>query len=163
MPTHAKAFAFIDGQNLHLGLKETGITLDFKKFRIYLREKLDVTEAYYFIGYMQENQALYANLQRAGFILQFKEVSKDHTGKAKGNVDVDLTLRVMEKLPEYDRAVLVTNDGDFASVVTYLMGRGKFEKVLSPNRAKCSYLLRKAAKGHIDYLDEARGKIERKK
>jgi len=162
MPTHAKNFAFIDGQNLHLGLKETGIALDFKKFRIYLREKLDVTEAYYFIGYMHENQALYANLQRAGFILQFKEVSKDHTGKAKGNVDVDLTLRVMEKLPEYDRAVLVTNDGDFASVVSYLIDKGKFATVLIPNRGKCSYLLRKAAKGHIDYLDQARGKIERK-
>lgn len=69
----------------------------------------------------------------------------------------------MDKLPDYDRAVLVRNDGDFASVVTYLIGKGKFEKVLSPNRAKCSYLLRKAAKGRIDYLDEARAKIERKK
>jgi uncharacterized LabA/DUF88 family protein len=111
---------------------------------------------------MQENQALYANLQRAGFILQFKEVSKDHTGKAKGNVDVDLTLRVADKLSEYDRAVLVTNDGDFASVVSYLIDKEKFATVLIPNRAKCSYLLRKAAKGHIDYLDEVRGKIERK-
>jgi uncharacterized LabA/DUF88 family protein len=162
MPTSSKNFAFIDGQNLHLGLKETGISLDFRRFRNYLHEKWDVTEAYYFIGYMQENQALYANLQRAGFILQFKEVSKDHTGKAKGNVDVDLTLRVIDKLPEYDRAVLVTNDGDFASVVSYLIDKGKFATVLIPNRAKCSYLLRKAAKGHIDYLDEVRGKIERK-
>jgi uncharacterized LabA/DUF88 family protein len=162
MPTSTKNFAFIDGQNLYLGLKETGIFLDFKRFRSYLREKLDVTEAYYFIGYMQENQALYANLQRAGFILQFKEVSKDHTGKAKGNVDVDLTLRVVDKLSEYDHAVLVTNDGDFASVVSYLIDKGKFATVLIPNRAKCSYLLRKAAKGHIDYLDEVRGKIERK-
>jgi uncharacterized LabA/DUF88 family protein len=163
MPTRIKNYAFIDGQNLHMGLRDSGIALDFRKFRIYLQEKYDVFAAYYFIGYMQENQSLYDMLQRAGYVLQFKEVSKDHTGKAKGNVDVDLTLRVIDKLQEYDRAVLVTNDGDFASVVTYLIGKGKFEKVLSPNRAKCSYLLRKAAKGHIDYLDEARGKIERKK
>ena len=67
----------------------------------------------------------------------------------------------MDKLSEYDRAVLVTNDGDFASVVTHLIEKGKFATVLIPNRAKCSYLLRKAAKGHIDYLDEARGKIGR--
>ena len=58
---------------------------------------------------MQENQSLYEMLQRAGYVLQFKEVSKDHTGKAKGNVDVDLTLRVIDKLPEYDRAVLSPN------------------------------------------------------
>jgi hypothetical protein len=76
-------------------IEEGVITLDFRKFRIYLRERLDVIEAYYSIGYIQENQALYANLQRSGFILQFKEVSKDGSGKTKGNVDVDLTLRVM--------------------------------------------------------------------
>src|SRR6266853_2271877 len=99
MPNRSKNYAFIDGQNLYLGLKESGITLDLKRFRIYLRERLDVVEAYYFIGYMQENQVLYATLQRAGFILQFKEISRDGMGKAKGNVDVDLTLRVMDKLP----------------------------------------------------------------
>jgi hypothetical protein len=65
----------IDGHNLYLGLKESGITLDFRRFRIYLRDRFHVAEAYYFIGYMPRNQALYAGLQRAGFILQFKEVS----------------------------------------------------------------------------------------
>jgi hypothetical protein len=65
-----KNFAFIDGQNLHLGLKEVGITLDYRRFRIYLRDRLQVTEAYYFIGYMPEQQVLYSNLQRAGFLAQ---------------------------------------------------------------------------------------------
>ena len=155
-------FAFIDGQNLHLGSKESGISIDFRRFRIYLREHLQVAEAYYFIGYMPDNQPLYANLQRAGFILQFKEVSRDGTGKAKGNVDVDLTIHTMDRMPDYDQAVLVTNDGDFAGLVTYLIGKNKFRTVIIPNRAKCSYLLRKAAKGSIDYLDQMRGKIDRK-
>jgi hypothetical protein len=57
MPTRIKNYAFIDGQNLHMGMRDSGITLDFRKFRIYLHEKYDVFAAYYFIGYMQENQA----------------------------------------------------------------------------------------------------------
>ena len=33
-------FAYIDGQNLNLGVKSLGWDLDFKKFRLYLKEKV---------------------------------------------------------------------------------------------------------------------------
>jgi uncharacterized LabA/DUF88 family protein len=82
-----------------------------------LRDRLQVSEAYYFIGYMPEQQPLYANLQRAGFLLHFKDVARNREGKAKGNVDVDLTLWAMDKIATYDQAVIVTSDGDFASLV----------------------------------------------
>ena len=164
MPNQAtKNFAFIDGQNLHLGLKEIGVVLDFRRFRIYLRDRLQVAEAYYFIGYIPEQQALYTNLQRAGFVLQFKEVARDRDGKTKGNVDVDLTLRAVDKIAEYEKAVIVTSDGDFASLVSYLIEKNKLRTVLSPSRAKCSYLLRRTAKGHIDFLEDIRSKIDLKR
>jgi uncharacterized LabA/DUF88 family protein len=163
LPRMEKNFAFIDGQNLHLGLRDIGLVLDYRRFRIYLRERFQVTEAYYFLGYIPEHQPIYASLQRAGFILQFKEVARDADGKAKGNVDVDLTLRAMDKIAAYDQAVLVTSDGDFASLVSYLIGKDKFRIVLSPTKAKCSYLLRRAAKGRIDYLENLRSKIDLKK
>jgi hypothetical protein len=34
------------------------------------------------------------------------------TGKQRANVDVDLTLRAIDKLA-YDQAVIATSDGDF--------------------------------------------------
>jgi uncharacterized LabA/DUF88 family protein len=111
---------------------------------------------------MPEQQRLYTNLQRAGFVLQFKEVARDREGKAKGNVDVDLTLRAMDTIAMFDKAVLVTSDGDFASLVSYLIKKNKLRTVLSPARAKCSYLLRRAAKGRIDFLEDIRSKIELK-
>ena len=37
-------FAFIDSQNLNLGVKSMGWDLDFKKFRIYLMEKYNIKE-----------------------------------------------------------------------------------------------------------------------
>jgi uncharacterized LabA/DUF88 family protein len=158
-----KNFAFIDGQNLYLGARDISLTLDYRRFRIYLRERFQVAEAYYFIGYIHAHQAIYASLQRAGFILQFKEVARDADGKTKGNVDVDLTLRAIDKIGSYDQAVLVTSDGDFASLVSYLVDKNKFRTVISPTRAKCSYLLRRSAKGKIDYLEDVRSKIDLKK
>jgi uncharacterized LabA/DUF88 family protein len=158
----AKNFAFIDGQNLDLGLREIGVTLDFRRFRIYLRDRLQVVEAYYFIGYIPEQKQLYTNLQRAGFVLEFKEVARDRDGKAKGNIDVDLTLHAVDKINKYDRAVIVTSYGDFASLVSYLIKKNKLRTALSPARAKCSYLLRHTSQGHIDFLEDIRSKIELK-
>ncbi len=70
-------FAFIDGQNLYLGIKQDNWFIDLKKFRIYLKDKYCVSEAYYFLGYLQEeNEELYKNIQKAGFIVLFKEHNK---------------------------------------------------------------------------------------
>ena len=57
--------AFIDGQNLHMGTKECGWKVDFAKFRIYLKDKYKVTDAYYFLGCKIEAQNdLYNNLPK---------------------------------------------------------------------------------------------------
>jgi len=85
--------AFIDGQNLHLGTKEDCWKIDLVKFRIYLKEKYAVQEAYYFLGYVtDEQEELYNTLQRAGFIVIFKEHNASSVGKKKGNVDSDIIL-----------------------------------------------------------------------
>jgi len=34
-------YAFIDSQNLNLGIQKLGWKLDYKKFRVYLKEKLE--------------------------------------------------------------------------------------------------------------------------
>ena len=41
-----KDYAFIDAQNLYLGIKELGWKLNFKRFRVYLKEKYGVEKAY---------------------------------------------------------------------------------------------------------------------
>ena len=41
--------AFVDGQNLHLGVTAEGWKIDFKKFRVYLQEKYQVDEVYFFL------------------------------------------------------------------------------------------------------------------
>lgn len=155
-------FGFIDGQNLHLGISKLGWKPDWKRLRVYLEEHYQVSRAYYFIGYITTNQALYTSLQNAGYTLIFKDVTYRGDGKAKGNVDAELVLQAMIEYQNYERAVIVTSDGDFACLVRYLFEQGKLERVLSPNRKRCSALLKRAAKEKLDFLEEARSKIEYK-
>ena len=59
-------FAFIDSQNVNLAIRSCGWKLDYKRFRVYLREKYAVTKAFIFIGYVEWNNDLYIELQEAG-------------------------------------------------------------------------------------------------
>lgn len=160
MSSEKSNFAFIDGQNLYLGVKRLGWALDYRRFRIYLRDKYKVGKAFLFIGYLPENQELYTELQEAGYVLKFKPVLPAAPGqKPKGNVDADLVLNVMRHYPEYEKAVIVTSDGDFDTTVKYLREEKKLEIVLSPNKAKCSALLQIAARDRMGYLDTLKTKI----
>lgn len=156
-------YAFIDSQNLNLGIQDLGWKLDYRKFRVYLKEKYGVQTAYLFIGYMLENQSLYRSLQKCGYILSFKPILRTVEGKVKGNVDADLVLRAMIDYKEYDQAIIITGDGDFYCLVDYLYQEGKLKVVMSPNRAKCSILLTRAAKERIVFLHNLRDKLEYKK
>jgi len=81
----------------------------------------------------------------------------------KGNVDAELVLQAMIEYASYDRAVIVTSDGDFSCLVRYLKDQGKLERVLSPTGTACSALLSKAAGHQIDFLEQLRRKLEYRK
>ncbi|MEK7122578.1 MAG: hypothetical protein AAB855_01855, partial [Patescibacteria group bacterium] len=52
-------YAFIDGQNLYLAIRELGWKIDYQRLRVYLREKYGITKAYIFMGFLPANQELY--------------------------------------------------------------------------------------------------------
>ncbi|MCX6719773.1 MAG: NYN domain-containing protein [Candidatus Staskawiczbacteria bacterium] len=144
-------FAFIDSQNLHLGVKSMGWVLDMKRFRIYLKEKHNVSKTYLFIGFMAQNQRMYNAFQEYGYTLIFKPVIDDK--EPKGNIDADLILQAMIDFHEekFDKAVIVTSDGDFYSLVDYFYENKKLKTVISPYYKTCSSLLRKTAKEKLEY------------
>lgn len=156
-------YAFIDSQNLNLGIQKLGWKLDYRKFRVYLAEKYSVKKAYIFIGFVALNQALYDRLQEAGFILKFKPTIPDADGRIKGNVDADVVLRAILEKDDYDKSVIVSSDGDFYSLVQYLYEKGKLKVVLSPDMKNCSRLLRQTAKEKIWFMNNLRDKLEYKK
>ncbi|MEK7534417.1 MAG: NYN domain-containing protein [Patescibacteria group bacterium] len=165
-----KIYAFIDSQNLNLSVRNDiirkrkiiykGWRLDFERFNVYIKAKYHVTKSFLFIGYRKENRNLYDRLNAAGYNLVFKP-TLDSQGKTKGNVDAELVLHAVDKIRGYDKAVLVTGDGDFHCLVEYLIKKRKLYKVLIPNQHSYSSLLRKF-KQYISFVNVLKNKLERK-
>lgn len=148
-------YAFIDSQNLNLGVQKVGWKMDWRKFRKYLADKYNVTHAFMFIGYMVENESLYEHMHELGYLIALKptldistqpgegevltqhvkvEGEEEHAKPVvKGNIDADLVLYAMKELPNYDKAIIVSGDGDFLSLVEYLDEQGKLMGIMAPN------------------------------
>ena len=157
--------AFIDGQNLHLGTIDNDWKVDLYKFRIYLKDKYSVKEAYYFLGYVDEiQQDLYNNLQKAGFIVLFKEHNSHLKAQKKGNVDTDIVFEIMKNLIDsnFDKIVIVSGDGDYKKVVDYLISKEKFKKMIFPNKKFASSLYKKLGSEFYDYIENIKSHVEYK-
>lgn len=162
MSANENNFAFIDGANLHCGMIVLGWNLDYKKFRIWLTEKYSVTRAYIFLGNIPKFGKLYTHLQECGYTLVFKEVVYDGNGKPKGNCDADLVLKAIEEYYEnkYDNAVIVSSDGDYSSLISFLASKNKLKVILSPaDKTKCSILLKRTG-AKISYINDQRSNVE---
>jgi len=173
-------FAFIDGQNLHFGTtkcndcaEKLGISIvevklanctcgnaweiNLSKFRIYLKENYNVSEAYYFLGFLQDkNEEIYKAIQRAGFIVQFREHHKLAKSSKKGNVDTDIVFEIMKSVIDdssLDKIILVSGDGDYKKLVSYLISKDRFRKILFPNRRFASSLYKEIGSEYFDYLE----------
>jgi hypothetical protein len=156
-----KIFAFIDAQNLNLGVRSQEWQLDWRKFRQYLRNKYHVTQAYCFIGYKAGNESLYTFLQECGYILILKPTMELPDGNVKGNVDAELVLHTMIQYNNYDKAIIVSGDGDFHCLIEYLVLNEKLLLILAPNRYY-SGLLRKYNR-YVSRVDLVRNSLELKK
>lgn len=173
----ANNFAFIDGANLHFTYENLGWKLDYQKLRNYLKKKLSVVVAYYFIGKLQEYEDIYTTLESYDYTIKLKDPSPYTTeeevcpycrrviapemSRNKCDCDSFLTLQVMSDFDMYNKAVIITSDGDFDNLVKRLLQRDKLRMVFAPCKAGCSWLLRSAAKGRIAFIDEYRNELEK--
>jgi uncharacterized LabA/DUF88 family protein len=169
-------YAFIDSQNLNIGVASdiiqdgkalySGWKLDFAKFRKFLADRYRVAEAFLFIGNLPGNEALYTSLQRQGYILVLKPTLtyKDKGGnlRVKGNVDTDIVLYAAAiEFNNYDKAIIVTGDGDFLSLCDFLNGHDKLAKIIIPNKKRYSHLFTKYI-GNLDFVSINRHILEKK-
>lgn len=90
------------------------------------------------IGRHLQRVRFYGKLSQFGYSLFLKPVKmyeqEDGTTRRKANCDVDMTFYLMKEKDDFDRAVVLSGDGDFLPVLKYLrkigkkvtiMGRGK--------------------------------------
>ena len=100
---------------------------------------------------------------KSGYIIIFKptlEIKKDGQIFIKGNVDAELVLHTMIEYNNYDKAIIVSGDGDFHCLIEYLEKNNKLFYAMIPNHRKYSALLRKFRKYfiYIDGLEQKLGK-----
>jgi uncharacterized LabA/DUF88 family protein len=157
-----KNYAFVDGQNLYMGTAKREVEpwkIDLARFRIYLEQKYNVSSAYYFLGFVQEaNQELYEEIQKAGFVLIFREHNPAMVGKKKGNVDSDIIFHIMKKMyrkENFGKVVLVSGDGDYKLVVDFLIEENRFEKILFPYKKFASSLYKQLSNKFFSNLYDA--------
>ncbi len=153
-------FAFIDGQNLNLGIQRLGWKLDFRKFKVYLAEKYKVKTAFLFLGFLPEHQNLYRKPSGGRIYPYFQARVESPRWAYQGQLRRGTGAAGPVEMDRYIKAVIVTSDGDFHCLTDFLYAKNKLEAVLSPGRDHCSKLLRKAAKEKMMYMDTLRGKLE---
>lgn len=163
-------YAFIDSQNLNVSVQKFGWKMDWKKLRKALRDQYHVTKAYMFIGYVPEYEDIYEKMHEAGYAVvlkptfdmsrpqpEEKPIKNGEDKKVKGNIDADMVLWAMKEMKNYEKAVIVSGDGDFFGLVEYLHQEGKLLKILTPT-GQYSSLFRQF-ENYIERLDNHRNEL----
>jgi uncharacterized LabA/DUF88 family protein len=169
MENKGTTYAFIDASNLFYGgEKSLGWKIDYEKLLLYLKERYQVSRAFYFGGvetygfvhnyldndsvplnelkdyleemsqFVTENFNIVKYLKRAKFYLKLQEfgyevhlkpvktyTNEDGSVTKKANCDVEMTFYLMKEKDNFDRAIVLSGDGDFLPVLKYLKDIGK--------------------------------------
>lgn len=174
-PKDKTTYAFIDSQNLNVSVQRLGWKIDWRKFRQFLTDKYNVSKAFMFIGYVPEFEEMYKQLHEAGYLIVLKPTfdmtrprpetpeKSDKKEKAedekhvKGNIDADMVLWAMKEINNYDKALIVSGDGDFYTLVEYLEEKGKLLKLLAPSGYYSNLYNR--FENYVDRLDSYRSEL----
>lgn len=98
------------------------------------KERLDEAKLALLSRHLQRTR-FYIKLQKFGYHLVTKPVKlytqHDGSTQRKANCDVDMTFYLMKEKDSFDRAIILSGDGDFLPVLKYLRKRGKDVVVLA--------------------------------
>jgi uncharacterized LabA/DUF88 family protein len=121
---HRYPFDYLEHDTVPVKELETYLTELVKK------ESKEMTEAQLVLMDRHLKRArFYKKLEKFGYCLILKPVKtyedEDGSKRRKANCDVDLSFYLMRDKDEYDRAVVVSGDGDFLPVLKHLRKEGK--------------------------------------
>ncbi len=163
---------FIDGANLYQAAKALGFDIDYKRLLQTLANDCRFLRAYYYTALLDEQEyspirPLVDWLDYNGYTMVTKPLKEftQATGrrKYKGNMDVEITVDVMEISARVDHVVLVSGDGDFRRLVEAVQRRGVRVTVVSTIRTQPPMVadeLRRQADFFLD-LAELQGRVAR--
>ncbi|WP_158915050.1 NYN domain-containing protein [Caulobacter sp. S45] len=159
---------FIDGANLYSATKSLNFDIDYKKLLEEFRKRGVLLRAYYYTALVEDQdyspiRPLVDWLDYNGFTVVTKPVKRyteQSTGivRAKGNMDIEIAVDVMESAAHLDHVVLFSGDGDFRRVVESVQRRGVRVTVVSTVKSQppmASDELRRQADSFVELADLA--------
>ena len=161
-----KVYVFIDVANIFYSQRTLKWKISYKKLIDYFRKECDLGKCFVYAGIFKEdhNQERFLRmLEKCGYILITKPVKKIITRNGhlewKADLDVELSFNMEDFSNEYDSAVLLSGDSDFAYILKRIKKKKKKVIVIS-TRGHVALELLKEAK-FID-LRKLRGELELK-
>lgn len=157
-----RTYAFIDASNIIYGARSEGWFIDQKKLFDYIKKKFKSSKTFFYFGQDGKNQKQARFLRKLtsfGYILRIKPI-KRYGRRQKANCDVDLTMDMILFKEKYDRAIVLTGDGDFIPLFEYLRKQKK-EIIIIAFSKRTSRDLRKFAGNKFISLTNERYLLER--
>lgn len=160
-----KIAIFIDGANLYATAKALDFEIDYNQLISLFKNKGQFVRAYYYTALVEEQEfspirPLIDWLDYNGFTMVTKPTKEftDSLGrkKVKGNMDIELTVDVLEIAEKVDHIVLFSGDGDFRRLVEAVQHKGKVMSVVSTVKSRPPMVadeLRRQADQFIDLND----------
>lgn len=159
---------FVDGSNFFYLQKDClRWWIDPKKLLKWISTRGEVVDATYYasVDPTNEGQNNYIKaLCHMGFRVESKVIKTytqdDGTQKHKANLDIEIVLDMFNTINNYDEAILVSGDADFARALQILRARGKQFLILSTKGFVASEI-RQIAGLHYKDLADLRASIEK--
>lgn len=134
-----------------------------KKLFYYIKRKFKTRKIFFYFGKDEQNKKqtkFLKKLESFGYTLRVKQI-KRYGKRQKANCDVDLTMDMLLLKDKYERAVVLTGDGDFLPLFEYLKKQGKDIIIIAFARRTARELKRFAGPRFIGLTNE-RYFLERK-
>lgn len=159
---------FIDGANMFYAQRKMGWHIDYKKVYDFYAKQAQVYNAFYYTSVTNPPDPGMEGFLRAltgmGYTVRrktVKEITDQDSGQVirKANLDIEIVIDMLTTAELYDRAALISGDGDFERAVEYLRGRGKRIEGLGV-RTMAAYDLVNAMDQYL-YLEDYREEMEK--
>lgn len=159
---------FIDGANMFYAQRKMGWHIDYRKVYEFYAAQAQVYNAFYYTSVTNPPDAGMEGFLRAltgmGYTVRrkvVKEILDQETGQTirKANLDIEIVIDMLTTADLYDRAILISGDGDFERAVEFLRGRGKRIDGLGVH-AMAAYDLVNAMDRYL-YLEDLRELVEK--
>jgi uncharacterized LabA/DUF88 family protein len=158
---------FIDGANLYSAAKNLGFDIDYRKLLEEFRKRSILVRAYYYTALVENEEyspirPLVDWLDYNGFQLVTKPAREYTDGQGRkrfrGDMDVEISVDMLEMAEHADHMVLFSGDGDFRRLVEAVQRRGSRVTVVSTVKSQPPMVsddLRRQADNFVDLADLA--------